>query len=45
MSNGMFEVLISKERQEILKIHSKYQEIINKLCKEKTTKKTIYRTQ
>lgn len=30
---------------EFLKIHSKYQEIINKLCKEKTTKKTIYRTQ
>ena len=30
---------------EFLKIHSKYQEIINKLCKEKTSKKTIYRTQ
>lgn len=29
---------------EFLKIHSKYQEIINKLCKEKTSKKTIYRT-
>lgn len=30
---------------EFLKIYSKYQEIINKLCKEKTSKKTIYRTQ
>ena len=30
---------------EFLKIHSKYQEIINKLCKEKTSKKTIYKTQ
>ena len=29
---------------EFLKIHSKYQEIINKLCKEKTSKKTIYST-
>lgn len=30
---------------EFLKIHSKHQELINKLCKEKTSKKTIYRTQ
>lgn len=30
---------------EFLKIHSKHQELINKLCKEKESKKVVYKTQ
>ena len=33
-----------KTYYEFLKIHSKYQEIINKLCKENESKKIIYKT-